>query len=110
MNYRILRSILFAFMLGIGMAELDFALQTTSEKCTLWGFGLIYFIGVPDGLTLNPEAFSKAIKSLSQKDGGIKNITTGVWFIGPITLKSNINLYLEIGSLILIYPIKNCTR
>jgi hypothetical protein len=67
MNYRILRSILFAVMLGIGMAELDFALQTTSEKCTLWGFSLIYFIGVPDWLTLNPEAFSKTIKSLSQK-------------------------------------------
>lgn len=68
---------------------------------------IIDFGGVPDGLTLNTEAFSKAIESLSQKGGGILKIPAGVWFTGPITLKSNINLHLEKGSLILFSPDKN---
>ncbi|MHC1702962.1 MAG: glycoside hydrolase family 28 protein [Tenuifilaceae bacterium] len=67
---------------------------------------IIDFGGVPDGLTLNTEAFSKAIESLTQKGGGIINIPAGVWFTGPITLKSNINLHLEKGSLILFSPDK----
>lgn len=68
---------------------------------------IIEFGGVPDGSTLNTEAFSKAIESLSQKGGGIISIPAGVWFTGPITLKSNINLHLEKGSLILFSPDKN---
>ncbi len=67
---------------------------------------ILDFGGVPDGITLNTIAFSNAIESLSQKGGGILNIPAGVWFTGPITLKSNINLHLEKGSLILFSPDK----
>lgn len=71
------------------------------------------FGGVGDGNTLNTEAFSKAIDALSIKGGGKLTVPAGIWFTGPIVLKSNINLHLEKGALILfstdfdLYPLVN---
>ncbi len=62
------------------------------------------FGGKGDGVSLNTEAFSKAIDALSKKGGGKLNVPAGVWFTGPIVLKSNINLHLEKGALILFSP------
>ncbi len=62
------------------------------------------FGGKGDGIALNTEAFSKAIETLSKKGGGILNVPAGVWFTGPIVLKSNINLHLDKGALILFSP------
>ncbi|MBT29777.1 MAG: glycoside hydrolase [Thalassobius sp.] len=58
------------------------------------------FDAVPDGVTLNSAAFSKAIDALSAKGGGHLNVPSGIWLTGPITLKSNIDLHLESGALI----------
>jgi len=60
--------------------------------------------GVGDGITLNTEAFKKAIGSLSEKGGGKLVVPKGIWFTGPIELKSNINLHLDKGSVILFSP------
>lgn len=60
--------------------------------------------GVGDGTTLNTEAFKKAIQALSEKGGGKLIVPPGIWFTGPIVLKSNINLHLEKGSVILFSP------
>ena len=60
--------------------------------------------GVGDGLTLNTKAFESAIAKLSSKGGGKLLVPAGVWFTGPIVLKSNINLHLEKGALILFSP------
>lgn len=57
--------------------------------------------GVPDGATLNTEAFAKAIQALSQKGGGTLIVPSGIWYTGPIVFQSNINLHLEKGALIL---------
>ena len=57
-----------------------------------------------DGIMLNTEAFSKAIDELSKKGGGKLVVPAGVWFTGPIELKSNINLHLDKGALILFSP------
>lgn len=57
--------------------------------------------GVPDGATLNTEAFAKAIQALSQKGGGTLTVPSGIWYTGPIVFQSNINLHLEKGALIL---------
>ncbi len=57
--------------------------------------------GVADGVTLNTEAFAEAINSLSEKGGGTLIVPSGVWYTGPIVFKSNINLHLERGALIL---------
>lgn len=57
-----------------------------------------------DGSSLCTEAFAKAIDALSRKGGGKLTVPQGVWFTGPITLKSNINLHLEKGAVILFSP------
>ena len=54
-----------------------------------------------DGIALNTEAFAKAIDALSSKGGGKLVVPAGVWHTGPIVLKSNINLHLEMGAVIL---------
>ena len=58
------------------------------------------FGGVSDGVTLNTKAFADAIDNLSSKGGGTLNVPSGVWLTGPIELKSNINLHLDGGAMI----------
>ncbi|MDK2968999.1 MAG: hypothetical protein PWQ65_102 [Bacteroidota bacterium] len=65
---------------------------------------LLDFGGKPDGITLNTEAFEKAMQSLSEKGGGTLVVPKGIWFTGPIVFRSNINLHLEKGALILFSP------
>lgn len=57
-----------------------------------------------DGTTLCTEAFKKAIDQTAQKGGGKVVVPQGVWYTGPIELKSNINLHLEKGAIILFSP------
>ena len=59
------------------------------------------FGAVGDGITLNTEAFAKAIDALSQKGGGKLVVPQGVWHTGPTVLKSNIELNLKAGAVIL---------
>lgn len=59
------------------------------------------FGGDASGKTLSTEAFAKAIEHLSQKGGGVLEVPVGVWYTGPIVLKSNINLHLDGGAIIL---------
>jgi polygalacturonase len=71
------------------------------------------FGGAGDGITLNTEAFNRAMISLSNQGGGTLVVPFGVWFTGPIVFRSNINLHLEKGALILFtsdfeaYPLIN---
>ena len=80
--------------------------QFPDRKVNLKDFG-----AVGDGITLNTEAFAKAIDALSAQGGGKLVVPAGVWFTGPILLKSNINLHLKVGAVILfsgddkLYPI-----
>ena len=66
---------------------------------------------VGDGIVLNTEAFAKAIDALSSQGGGRLVVPAGVWFTGPVVMKSNIDLHLEMGAVILfsadeaLYPI-----
>lgn len=69
------------------------------QSVTITEFG-----AVGDGMTLNTEAFRKSIETISAKGGGKVIVPPGVWFTGPIVLKSNINLHLEKGALILFSP------
>lgn len=59
------------------------------------------FGAVGDGRTLCTDAFAKAVDALSAKGGGRLVVPRGVWHTGPIVLKSNINLHLEKGAVIL---------
>ena len=66
---------------------------------------------VGDGETLCTDAFAKAIDALAKQGGGRLVVPRGIWHTGPIVLKSNINLHLEMGAVILfaadetLYPI-----
>ncbi|NDV67102.1 glycoside hydrolase family 28 protein [Bacteroides sp. 224] len=69
------------------------------NKVNLKDFGAI-----SNGMELCTNAFAQAIASLEEKGGGKLIVPTGVWLTGPIFLKSNINLHLEKGALILFSP------
>ena len=68
---------------------------------------LIEYGGVPDGITLNTTAFANAIEALTNKGGGTLVVPSGVWYTGPIVFKSNIELHLEKGALIIFTADKN---
>lgn len=59
---------------------------------------------IGDGTTLNTVFIQKAIDDLSARGGGKLVFPAGVWFTGPIVLKSNVNLNLAKGSLLLFSP------
>ena len=69
------------------------------------------FGAVGDGVTLNTEAFAKAIDKLASQGGGILVVPAGIWFTGPIGLVSHIELNLDKDAIIVfstdqdLYPI-----
>lgn len=56
---------------------------------------------VGNGIHMNTEAISRAINDCSSSGGGRVVIPPGIWLTGPITLKSNVNLHVEKGALVL---------
>ena len=62
------------------------------------------FGGVGDGVTLNTEAFRKALSKIDKKGGGHLNVPRGIWLTGPISLKSKVDLHLERGAILLFTP------
>jgi len=53
------------------------------------------FGGKNDGVSLNTEAFKKAIEACNQHGGGHVVVTNGVWLTGPIEIKSNVDLHVD---------------
>lgn len=53
------------------------------------------------GLVKNTEAFERAVEDVNSRGGGKVVVPRGIWLTGPIVLKSNINLHLEDGALLL---------
>ena len=62
---------------------------------------------VGDGVTLNTEAFRKAISQLTKAGGGRLTVPEGVWLTGPIVLKDNIELHLEKNAVVYFSPNKS---
>ena len=67
-----------------------------SYKANIKDFGAI-----GDGIFKNTEAFKQSIEAVVKNGGGTVVVPSGMWYTGPITLKSNINLHLEDGALII---------
>lgn len=67
-------------------------------------FRITDFGAVSDGHTKNTEAFAKAIQACADAGGGRVVVPAGFWLTGPIIFKSNINLHLEEGAIILFSP------
>lgn len=59
------------------------------------------FGAVGNGSALCTDAFSKAMRALSAKGGGVIEVPAGIWLTGPIIFEDNIELHTAIGSLIL---------
>ncbi|MBA7691602.1 Exo-poly-alpha-D-galacturonosidase [subsurface metagenome] len=59
------------------------------------------YASVGDGHTKNTEAFAGAIKACADARGGRVVVPAGIWLTGPIQLKSNINLHLEEGAVVI---------
>lgn len=57
---------------------------------------------IGDGETLNTKAIQQAIDNCAAKGGGTVVIPSGLWLTAPIELKSNINLHLDEGAVLLL--------
>ncbi len=70
----------------------------TFKKDTL---SISAFGAIGDGLRLNTSSINAAIESAYRKGGGVVLVPKGLWLTGPIVLKSNINLHLQQGAMLL---------
>ncbi|MEO6721237.1 MAG: glycosyl hydrolase family 28 protein [Ferruginibacter sp.] len=64
-------------------------------------FNIMNYGAVADGYTINSVAINKAITACAEKGGGTVVIPRGSFVTGPIIMKSNINLHLQKGALII---------
>ncbi len=62
---------------------------------------IVDFGAIPGGEVLNSKAFADAIEEVTKKGGGKVVIPAGIWLTGPISLKSNLELFTEPGALII---------
>jgi DNA sulfur modification protein DndE len=67
-------------------------------------FNIIDYGAISNGQTLNTDAFAKAITACNAAGGGMVIIPSGAWLTGPIEMKSNVNLHLEKGALVIFTP------
>ena len=70
-------------------------------------FSIKDYGAVADGKTLNTSAFAKTIDACEKAGGGTVIIPAGTWLTGPIEMKSNVNLHVEKGALVLFTPDRN---
>jgi DNA sulfur modification protein DndE len=64
-------------------------------------FNIVNYGAVADGLTLNSAAINKTIEECAKNGGGTVLVPGGSFVTGPIIMKSNINLHLDKGALII---------
>lgn len=67
-------------------------------------FNLSDFGGVGDGVTLNTQAFEKAVEAIMEfggSGGGQLNVPPGMWLTGPFNLTSHMTLFLAEGAVIM---------
>jgi polygalacturonase len=67
-------------------------------------FNVVDYGAIGDGKTMNTEAIAKAIAACAKAGGGKVVIPAGIWLTGPIQLKSNLNLHVEKGTLVIFSP------
>ncbi len=64
-------------------------------------FNIVNYGAIADGMTLNSAAINKTIDECAKQGGGTVLIPQGSYVTGPIIMKSNINLHLAKGALVI---------
>jgi polygalacturonase len=64
-------------------------------------FDIVKYGAKPDGVALNTSSINQAIEACHKNGGGVVVLNEGVWLTGPLYLKSNVNLHLRSGALLL---------
>ena len=77
-----------------------FSLATIASSAQTSVYNIASYGAVADGKTINTKAIQKTIDACAAKGGGTVAIPAGVYISGTLHLKSNINLYLEAGSVL----------
>ena len=76
-----------------------------------YSVSIVDYGAVGDGITDNTAAINRAICEVSQHGGGRVVIPAGIWFTGPIEIKSNVDLHAMRNALVIfdddprVYPI-----
>jgi polygalacturonase len=63
-------------------------------------FNILQYGAVSDGITNNADAINRAIEAAADNNGGTVIIPAGKFVTGPVTLLSNVNLFLEAGAIL----------
>lgn len=101
-----------AFLKAAGAADFELP-DVTLPTIPQARVSIVDYGAVPNGKTLNHPAIQKAIDAMAAKGGGRVIIPAGMWMTGPIRLKSNIDLHVEQGALVVfsgdlnLYPSEN---
>ncbi len=84
------------------LADLPFEMpEVTEPQFPDRTFSITDYGAVGDGHTKNTKAFADAIDVCAQAGGGRVVVPAGVWLTGAIELKSNLNMHLEQGAVIM---------
>ena len=77
--------------------------RRTFMSTTLYStnFNVTEFGAIPDGITSCTQAFSAAINACSEAGGGAVYVPAGKYLTGSIRLKSNMNLHLDPGAVLI---------
>ncbi|MDR1679460.1 MAG: glycoside hydrolase family 28 protein [Prevotellaceae bacterium] len=67
-------------------------------------FNIVDAGAVGDGQFKNTVAINSTIEKCSKAGGGKVVIPAGLWLTGPITMQSNVNLYLAEGAIVIFSP------
>lgn len=67
-------------------------------------FNILSYGAIADGMTLNSAAINKTIEECAKQGGGTVLIPRGSFVTGPVIMKSNINLHLAKGALVIFSP------
>ncbi|MES2431403.1 MAG: glycosyl hydrolase family 28 protein [Bacteroidota bacterium] len=67
-------------------------------------FNIVDYGAIADGYTLNSKSINRTIDSCAANGGGTVLIPRGSWLTGPIVMKSNINLHVAEGALVIFSP------
>lgn len=59
-----------------------------------------------DGKNIDSDAINKAIEEAAKTGGGTVFLPAGTYLSGSIRMKSNINMYLDAGAVLLAVPLK----